>query len=195
MTSGTSLAGDMFELSSPDFFQDTTDMSSIQGDFYYDAAQRYLSIREQSQQDMQKNQPDFLSATTKQEDKEITSLFPVIPKIRSRITTFTPLQEWEGYVLEIGKETFTARLIDLTTDSKQEEEEADFHILDLSDTDKQLLQVGAIFRWAIGYRRTNSGSKERVSSIVFRRLPAWTDREIKENQKKAKKLSATLQGE
>jgi hypothetical protein len=144
---------------------------------------------------MQKNQPNFFTATVKQEDKEINSLFPVMPKIQSRKTTFTPLQEWEGYVLEIGKETFTARLIDLTANAEQEEEEADFHILDLSDTDKKVLKPGAIFRWAIGYRRTNSGSKERVSSIVFRRLPAWTDREINENRTKAKLLAASLQGE
>jgi hypothetical protein len=195
MTTETSLAEDILENSSPNFSQDSLDTYGKQGNLYYDIAQSYFLTRGKSQQVNLKNQTNSLSTATEHEDKEIPSLFPNIPKIRPRITTFTPLQEWEGYVLEIGKDSFTARLIDITTNSKLEEEEADFNILDLSDTDKQLLHPGAIFRWAIGYRRTTSGSKERVSSIIFRRLPAWTDREIKENRKKAKKISAILKGE
>lgn len=38
--------------------------------------------------------------------------------------SFHLLQEWEGYVIEIEKDNFTARLLDLTAGSSVEEEEA-----------------------------------------------------------------------
>ena len=195
MTTETNLATNIFWKEGSDDTHDTGSMSDTYGDFILDTAQRCLSPQKQSQIDTQENQPHSINDTVKQQSVDIDSLFPHQPKIPPARSTFTPLQEWEGYVTEIGDETFTARLIDLTADSEQEEEEADFLILDLSDTDRQLLRPGAIFRWAIGYSIKRSGSKKRISSIVFRRLPAWTDREIKENRKKAELMAATFQEE
>ena len=86
------------------------------------------------------------------------------------------------------------RLTDLTAGDEQEEE-ADFPITELSAADQSELRPGAIFRWAIGYRRTRSGNKERVSCIVFRRLPAWTERELQRHRQEAEALAAALQGE
>ncbi len=108
---------------------------------------------------------------------------------------FTPLQEWEGYVVEVNEMTFTARLVDLTAGQEQEEEEADIPIAELSDADRLMLQPGAIFCWTIGCRRTRAGTRERVSRIAFRRLPAWTERELQENRRQAETLAATLRGE
>ncbi|SPD76314.1 conserved hypothetical protein [uncultured Desulfobacterium sp.] len=195
MTTATNLSADTLWQGSFDNTKDTSSTLATYGNFILDTAQRCFPSEQQSQIDLQENQPHSFNDTAKQQVINIDSLIPHQPEIPPGRTTFTPLQEWEGYVAEIGDETFTARLIDLTADAEQEEEEADFPISELSDTDKQLLRPGAIFRWAIGYRRTRSGSKERVSFIVFRRLPAWTDHELKENRRKAELLAATLQGE
>ena len=99
-----------------------------------------------------------------------------------------PLQEWEGYVTDIGLETFSARLVDLTAGQNVEEESAEFPISDLSDDELSLLKEGAVFRWVIGYQRSSGGTKRRVSEIVFRRLPAWTKRDLREAQTKAARL-------
>ncbi|MDR7038450.1 hypothetical protein J2X36_003214 [Methylobacterium sp. BE186] len=99
-----------------------------------------------------------------------------------------PLQEWEGYVIEIGAETFSARLVDLTAGQTLEQEVADFPLSDLSEDDRKLLQVGAIFRWVIGYQRSPGGTKRRVSQVVFRRMPAWTKRDFDSAKQRAARL-------
>ncbi|MYE87134.1 MAG: hypothetical protein F4X31_12950 [Gammaproteobacteria bacterium] len=93
-----------------------------------------------------------------------------------------PLQEWEGYVLSVGPDSFTARILDLTAGSTHEEEEAEIPIQEISDRDRPRIQSGAIFRWVIGYERSTSGVRKRVSVIVFRDLPAITERDLQEGR-------------
>ncbi|WP_309775537.1 hypothetical protein [Nitrobacter vulgaris] len=103
------------------------------------------------------------------------------------------MQEWEGYVSTIAEGSFTARLVDKTKGNSVEDEEADFPIDDLTDEDRQLLVPGAVFRWVIGYQRTMSGTKRRVSQITFRRLPAWTRRELQHARSRAEEMASTIQ--
>jgi hypothetical protein len=121
----------------------------------------------------------------------IVAAFPVVP--RPTALSLEPLQEWEGYVSEIGEETFTARLLDITLDGKYEEEIADFPISDLSDADRELLKPGAVFRWVIGYQRSIGGTKRRVSQLTFRRLPAWTKKDLSDAARKAGHLSQSIE--
>lgn len=103
-----------------------------------------------------------------------------------------PLQEWEGYVTEVGRESFTARLVDVTARRKLEEEEAEFPISDLSDTDREQLKLGAVFRWVIGYQRSLGGTKRRVSQLTFRRMPAWSKRDLVRAAKKARSFARSI---
>jgi hypothetical protein len=129
----------------------------------------------------------------RQIDDAISAAFPSIappPTI-----SLQPLQEWEGYVTEIGPETFTGRLVDVTARRKTEEEMADFPICDLSDDDRELLAPGAIFRWVIGYQRSKGGTKRRVSQITFRRLPGWTRKDLARAKDTAAELSREISWE
>jgi hypothetical protein len=103
------------------------------------------------------------------------------------------LQEWEGQVQEVGENAFSARLVDLTRDSKEETEETDLPIEDLGEADRRLLVPGATFRWIIGYRWVD-GEKERFARVVIRRLPIWTEREIKSADQEAAELHNALFG-
>jgi hypothetical protein len=103
------------------------------------------------------------------------------------------LQEWEGQVQEVGEREFSARLVDLTRDSKEETEETDLPIEDLGEADRRLVVPGATFRWIIGYRWTN-GEKERFTRVVIRRLPIWTEGEIKSADQEAAELHNALFG-
>lgn len=114
------------------------------------------------------------------------------PRITPQENFFAALQEWEGYVVEIGNDSFTARLRDVTAGGMHEEEEAEFPLDDISESDRDLLKPGAIFRWAIGYLRTRGGTKRRISQIVFRRLPQWTARDLDDSLRDAKALVASL---
>ena len=116
--------------------------------------------------------------------------------------SFHALQEWEGYVLEepawadcsegSREEEFTARLLDLTAGSSQEEEEAVIPLTEIAEDDLNRLRPGAIFRWVIGYARSASGTKQRVSQIVFRDLPAMTRQDISEGEEWARKIAQSI---
>ena len=98
---------------------------------------------------------------------------PTLPR-RAPVATLHALQEWEGYVVEIGETDFVAHLTDLTAGADREEEEAVIPIAELSDDDAGKMREGSVFRWVIGYERSPAGTKKRVSQIVFRDLPAMT---------------------
>lgn len=131
----------------------------------------------------QKHCSDLVDTTFEDNDK-FKDIFPnKLPTSRESLYSFAVLQEWEGYVVSISNDTFTARLLDVTKDSSIEDEEADFPIDDLDDADRARICLGAIFRWAIGYRRSPGGTKDRYSRIVLRNLPAWTKKELEKNRR------------
>lgn len=96
------------------------------------------------------------------------------------------LQKWQGVVKNVGEESFLAELRDLT--SERPEEEAEFPIDEIPNPDRELIAVGAVFYWCIGYLDTLNGQRIRASEIRFRRVPAWTKKEIERARSQAIKL-------
>ncbi len=93
--------------------------------------------------------------------------------------------------MDVGAETFTARLVDLTGD--RPEEDVELEKVELSDFDLDLLEPGAIFYWTIGYRRQlPRGARSRESVIRFRRLPAWSHFELAAARKRAEEARREL---
>jgi len=97
---------------------------------------------------------------------------------KSLVASFTALQEWDGYVVSIGSETFIARLTDVTSKGGVDSEEVEIPLHDLSDSAAARLSEGSLFRWSIGYERTMGGQKTRVSRIIMRLLPRWQASEM-----------------
>lgn len=91
--------------------------------------------------------------------------------------TFRVLQEWEGYVVDIGTGEFTARLIDLTAGESHEREEAAIPMAAISEGDVDFAVPGGVFRWLVGHEHSSKGLR-RVSRIVFRDLGALTQADI-----------------
>lgn len=106
-------------------------------------------------------------------------------------SSFIAEQEWEGYVTRIDSDFFYAQLLDLTNQGI--EEEAQFELSEVSPNHDELLKEGALFRWSIGYERLRGGTRRRSSSIIFRRLPAWSKRELEESKQEAEQLIADIQ--
>lgn len=111
------------------------------------------------------------------------------------IISLQPIQEWEGYVTEIRDDHFIARLTDLTADDETETEVGEFSISDLSTGDGELLCEGAIFRWVIGLQVLRGGTRQRVSQVVFRRLPAWTKNDLFHSEARAAEMTAKIRWE
>ena len=111
---------------------------------------------------------------------------------RTMIATLHALQEWEGYVVDVHRDGFTARLTDLTARASHEEEEAFIPMTEVADSDTEFAVLGGVFRWVIGYERSPSGTKKRVSQIVFRRLPAVTQDDIEKGKAWARRIRQSL---
>ena len=93
--------------------------------------------------------------------------------------TFHAIQEWEGYVVAIRDEDFVVRLRDMTAGSTSEEE-AEIPLAEISRQDSEKIHPGSVFRWVIGYERSASGTKRRVSEIVFRDVPEITETDLRD---------------
>jgi hypothetical protein len=101
----------------------------------------------------------------------IRSASPLIPR-RIRI-----LGQWEGVVAAAGADEFTAELRSLI-DPRSSSINGEFSVAEVSDSDRSLVQPGAVFYWVIGYDKSPAGQITRISEIRFRRSPEWTGRSI-----------------
>ncbi|MFA6413519.1 MAG: hypothetical protein WCW53_12555 [Syntrophales bacterium] len=164
-------------------FGNTTGDQVFKSKFYEDIMENLSMVK--------KHENEIVDTTYPKSN--IIDIFPnKIPNPQETRYSFSVLQEWEGYVVSIAKDTFTARLIDITRNCTMEEEEADFPLDDLDDTDRSRISLGAIFRWVVSYRRSPGGTKDRLSRIVFRNLPAWTAKEIEKNRHDAAEWAGQL---
>lgn len=102
---------------------------------------------------------------------------------------FTALQKWEGYVTEVGPDTFHARLIPILGEGS--DLDAEMWIEEIAEEDRALIQPGAIFYWSIGYLDRPSG-RQRTSIIRFQRLPTWNKRELETARTEVAKLKELL---
>jgi len=134
-----------------------------------------------------------MTAGTATDESKLVELPRYSGPTTERRISFHPLQEWEGYVIAVNGDTFTVRLTDLTRGAQIAEEETEFPTNDLDEQDRQLLEVGRVFRWAVGYQYSG-GTKMRVSHVVFRRL-RWTEKDLASAEKEGRELAAKIRWE
>jgi len=90
---------------------------------------------------------------------------------------FNRSQKWIGHILRINEDnTFSAKLEDLNDLTTNEY--AEFSLLEVSPDDHELLDVGSVFYWSVGYENKN-GTVRKASVLKFQRLPIVDDAEIK----------------
>lgn len=106
--------------------------------------------------------------------------------------TFKILEHWVGRVDAISSEDQTFEAIVSSTTRECGDETAEFTFDELSDDDKELVAIGAVFYWSVGYQVEPSAQRSTVSNIRFRRLPVWTRKELEAAENKAKELSQWL---
>jgi hypothetical protein len=89
------------------------------------------------------------------------------------------LKKWNGHILSINGEEFTAMLVDGENESLNME--ATFTIDEVSEGDRDLIAEGALFDWVIGRQRMTHGQIVNNDFLIFRRFPMWkkTDLEKK----------------
>jgi hypothetical protein len=143
------------------FYQDSIKIKTIEDSINFSIQQR-KSINEQ----------DHLSEEVKtNEFSNLQNLFNS-PPITNSIDYTSNSQIWVGHVIKISKDKFKAKLFDKSEgviDHYSSYEIADFDLKDISEGDKELFGMGAIFYWSIGYANKN-GQISKQSSIRFKRV-------------------------
>jgi len=119
----------------------------------------------------------------------INAFLPFPPPSNPMKEYFNALQKWEGHVTQIGDEVFQARLIPIT--GQGDEQEAEIHVSEVTEEDRSMLKLGAVFYWSIGYLEKPSG-RLRASIIRFRRLPTWTTKDIEMAENRVSVLKELL---
>jgi hypothetical protein len=104
---------------------------------------------------------------------------------------FISLKKWQGIITKISSDKVTATLKDLN-DSSANEDEAEIPLEEISQSDLDLVDLGAVFYWNVGYFDSISGQRRRGSEIRFRRLPMWSEEEVEASKAKAKHLKEAL---
>jgi len=97
-------------------------------------------------------------------------------------------QRWRGVVVSTNEEDLTVQLEDITNPENPNE----LVVLskdEIDAKDQLLVEPGALFDWYIGYRQGLKYSRERFSTIRFRRLPPWTATEIQDAEKLAEEYA------
>ena len=117
-------------------------------------------------------------------------LLPGMPTPPAPHIFFRAMQKWEGHVIEVRQDSFTAILSPIMGEGP--DQEAEILIEDVSLDDHPLIKPGAVFYWSIGYK--DEPQRTRVSLIRFRRLPVWNQRDLDAARHEASILKARLDG-
>lgn len=141
---------------------------------------------------------DLCSADEKKDDATIidkknsfkTPEITVAPPIKPLKGNFKLLQLWEGYVVDINeiKHEFSVVAKD-KTDTSMPDEEFTMSIEEVPPTDLDLLSIGAVFYWSIGYADYPGRPRSRESRVRFRRLPKWKQADLNNAKKRGNELA------
>lgn len=109
----------------------------------------------------------------------------------SPVADSTPLQIWEGTVLQVDD---GSRAMHVILDAKMQQvprHTADIDLEWVSEQDKDLVRPGAVFYLTL-FKRTKRGSIENAQELRFRRRPAWSPTQLKHIEEDASELIAKM---
>lgn len=101
------------------------------------------------------------------------------------------IQVWEGKVLSVDPER---GVMETTLEAKVGSvppHAAEIDLQWVSDQDRDLVEPGAIFYLSL-FKRTKHGSIENTQELRFRRLPAWTRKQVAEVHEDAARMLKKL---
>lgn len=154
-------------------------INSITGDI-----EKYKSLS-------RKTKPDAIEVTNSNKDfteKEINFEIPKFSKSLQIFDTknyFTKSQNWIGHVIEKTDSGFKAKLTDITNPGTFEIGE--FENTEISEEDKEYINVGAAFYWSLGFANSN-GQRKTESIIRFQRFSQWLQSDFDEVTDRANEL-------
>ena len=149
-------------------------------------------LSELNREDTDQTQVLHVNGTSNALRITLDKLLPRLPAIPEAKEFFQAIQKWEGYVIDVDQDVFRARIAPIKGEGP--EQEAEIYIEEVTEDDRALIEPGAVFYWSIGYLDRPSG-RLRASILRFRRLPAWSKRELENADAGAARLRGLLNAE
>jgi hypothetical protein len=155
-----------------------------------DIQNQFLSDKDVDSVNQQVRCEDNLTETTAPKFNKSNSDFDYLRRRDIKVSALKPVYKnfkiytkhtktWKGVITKLNKNSFSCRLYDLD-DKSDIYETADFNIDSIiSDEDKCLLEIGAIFYWSVGSVIRN-GTKKNQSEIRMRRVATMDVEEFDE---------------
>ncbi len=178
--------------SEPDNTAIVTSFGSDPAENQWGDIQSRISLAKPNRDNACQTRVDYFNGESNLLDVEVPSILPGLPFWPQARESFDVKQKWEGYVLDVGEETFLARLIPLIGEGT--DLEAEIHLEEIDREDRELVTPGAVFYWSIGYLKRPSGTY-RTSFVRFQRLPPLGASELKEARLQAQQLLNLLDDE
>lgn len=116
----------------------------------------------------------------------------ILPIFKKQGTRWQLLKKLEGSVISVTNETFTAHLREDQSDVHFIEVEID--LSELPEQERPLAVEGASLVWTISFF-WQGGTRKRESSIYFRRLPHWTEKEAATAEERVRKITDAIKWE
>lgn len=130
-------------------------------------------------------EPDLLSPTANKKNDFIKKIRTPKKNYSEKCGSSQILSKWIGIVTQINDDVFMGKLRNLAI-NEGFINEAEFTVSELQEDDKELLEIGAVFYWYIGYMTTYGGTRTKISLLKFQRLPQWQKSQINKIKEEAK---------
>ena len=121
--------------------------------------------------------------------KSVADTVPLGVRRASGGDPYERLAAWEGTVIDVLDDRFSARL--LARDDATPPLDVEVSFREIAPSDRDLLAEGAVFYWDVGYRH-RPGAKVRESVLSFRRLPVWREADVVRGTHEAARLKNAL---
>lgn len=126
----------------------------------------------------------LLDSTANIDDQSRKNIFGQEGHAELVASGFISLESWLGRITQLDAEAGTFAAI-VESEGAGVIEVAEFSVDELSPDDLDLLEIGAVFYWNIGYAVEPSGRRSTASTVRFRRMLFWTRRELEQADKRA----------
>lgn len=118
--------------------------------------------------------------------------FSINYTISSIRNSFSHTQKWIGYIVRLKTDSFIAKLEDINNPNTYEIGEFEFR--EISPEDKELISLGTVFYWSIGYANYN-GQVKKESIIRFKRTAGWKEDDVDFVADRSSRLDSELKWE
>lgn len=101
---------------------------------------------------------------------------------------FEVIKHWEGVVINVEAETFSADLRLVESSYPVADSQIEIDLDNVPEGDRSLVQKGSVFYLTVGTRYPAGGRPEKSTRLVFRRMPRWSEGDIRRSEAIAEDL-------